>query len=222
MLEGQGGVEHLLDRIEAEGLDVPLDLAGVARRMLDDVRAALVLTAAEQHVVLREIGVTEHVRGDQNVIREPVAGGEIRVAGIAGEHDLEEPRVAHMPLQQLIDIARAEGPVRHAHRQSVHGDLGHEAVGHRLEDDLGPVESELARETLELRHVTAPIRAHGAGPAASPLVFASAVKKCRTAPAMSSGPPTEKRPHGRPAAAAVSNRAMVSLCELRTPAEIST
>src|ERR1700684_3306133 len=78
---GFAGVGHLLDRIEAVGLDMPLDLARVARRMLDDVRAALVLTAAEQHVVLREIGVTEHVRGDENVIREPIAGGEIRVAG---------------------------------------------------------------------------------------------------------------------------------------------
>ncbi len=224
LLEGQGGIEHLLHGIEAVGLDVPLDLAGVARRVLDDVCVALVLAAAEQHVVLREIGVTEHVCGDQHVVREPVAGGEIRVARIAGEHHLEQPRVAHVPLQQLIDIARAEGPVRHAHRQPIDGDLGHETVGYGFEDDLGPVEPEVPREVLEPRHVSTPIRAHGVNPAgsATPLVFASAVKKCRTASAMSSAPPTEKRPHGRPDSAAASNRPMVSLRELRTPAEIST
>ncbi len=80
------------------GLDVAFDLTGVSGRMFDDVRAALILAAAEQEIVLGKIRMAEHVSGDQYVVRESVARGEIGMPGIAGENDLEQPRIAHMPL----------------------------------------------------------------------------------------------------------------------------
>ena len=77
--------------------------------------------------------MAEHVRRDEDVLRRAVAAGKIRMPGIARKHHLEEPRVAHAVLHELIDVAHAERPVRHAHRQAVHGDFHHEAVRHLLE-----------------------------------------------------------------------------------------
>src|SRR5256885_1269269 len=104
----EGRIERGLDAVRAVGLDGLLDLACVIGGVLDDVLAHLLLAAAEQQVVAREIRVPEHVRGHQDVFREPVARGEIGVAGVAGEHHLEEARVPHVALDQLIDIAHAE------------------------------------------------------------------------------------------------------------------
>ena len=164
MFERQRRIEHLLHGLEAVGLDVALDLSRVAGGVLDDVRADLLLAAAKQHVVFGKIRMPEHVGGHQHVIGEAVARGEIRMPRIAREYDLEQAGIAHVPLQELIDVARAEGPVRHAHRQSVHRDFGHEAIGNGFEDHRRPVESELARQILELRYVVAPIAAHGPAP----------------------------------------------------------
>ena len=92
----------------------------------------------------------------------PLLVGEVGVARIAGEHDLEKPRVAHVALDQLVDVAHAEGPVRHAHRQAVHGDLHHEAVGHRLEVDRMEVHARARREILDALHVAAPVACRSA------------------------------------------------------------
>ncbi len=189
----------------------------VAGRVLDDMLAHLLLAAPEQQVVLGEIGVTEHVRGHQYVIRQAIAGGEVGVARIARKHHLEQARIAHVPLHQLVDVACAERPVRHAHRQAIDRDLGHEAVGHRLEDHRRPVQSQPMGQLLHAGHVIAPRRRHGGTlPETAAPACASAVKKCRTASAMSSGTPTENRPTGSPAAAASSNRRTVSVCTPRT------
>ena len=102
-------------------------------RVLDDVLTDLALTSAEHQVVAREIGVAQHVGRHEDVFREPVARGQVGVAGIAGKHHLEEARVAHVPLDELVDVPDSERPVRHAHRQPVHGDLHHEGVGDRFE-----------------------------------------------------------------------------------------
>src|SRR5208283_1323891 len=153
---------------------------------------------------LGEVRMAEHVCGHQDVIGKAVARCEVRTTWIAGEHHFEQARVAHVPLQQLVDVAGAERPVRHAHRQSVHGYLGHEAVGHRLEDDRIPIQSEFAREFFDLRYVIGPATIHGLAPGWPPSAAAcdSAVKKWRTAAETSSGPVIEKRLHGSPASAA--------------------
>ena len=135
LLEREGGIEGGLDALRAVRLDRLADLARVIGRVLHDALAHLFLAAAKQEVIAREVRVSEHVRGDQDVLGEPVALGEVGMARIAGKYHLEQPRIAHVALDQLIDVAHAEGPVRHAHRQSVDGDLHHEAVGHRLEVD---------------------------------------------------------------------------------------
>ena len=193
LLEGQRGIENLLHCLESVGLDVALDLACVAGGVLDDLGVALFLATAEQHIVLGKVRMPEHVGGHEHVVRETVARGEVRTTRIAGEHDLEQARIAHVPLQQLVDVARAERPVRHAYRQSVHGDFRHEAVGNGLEDDRRPVESEFAGQVFELWDVSAPIAFHGSAPVGSDCAAAchSVVKKWRTAPETSSGPAIE-------------------------------
>ena len=105
--------------------------------------------AREQLVVLGEVGVAEHVRGDQRVLGERVAVHQEGAARIAGEHDLEDLRVAHALAHELVDVAHAEGPVRHAHRQAVDRDLGHEARRRHLEVDRVVVEPEALRERLD-------------------------------------------------------------------------
>ena len=204
MLERERGVEHLFHGIEPMSFDVALDLAGVRRRVLDDLCIALILAAPELQIILREIGVSEDVGGHQDIVGDAVAGREVGVSGVAGEHHLEQARIAHMPLQQLVDVTRSEGPMRHPHRQSVNGDLGHEAVRHRLEDDGRPVEPEPSRQILDLRNVSSPVGRHGAPPiSSSPAsACASALKKWRTAGATSSGPAMEKRLHGSPSSIA--------------------
>ena len=204
MLERERGVEHLFHGIEAVGLDVALDLAGVRRGMFDDLCVALILAAPKLHVVLGKIRVPEDVRGHQHVVGKAIARREVGVARIAGKHHLEQAGVAHVPLQELVDVARPEGPVRHAHRQPVDGDLGHEAVRNRLEYDGRPIEPQPSGEILDLRHVAPPIGRHGAPPIPSPAASAcaSALKKCRTAGATSSGPAMVQRLHGSPSSIA--------------------
>src|SRR5579862_3071881 len=194
---------------------------GMIGGMLDDVLADLLLAAAKQQVVVREICVAEHVGGDQDVVRQTIARGDERVPGIAGKDDLEQTRIAHVPLYQLIDIARTKGPMRHAHRQAVHRHLGHEAVGYRLEYHRVPLETQAMRQFFELGDVGLPAGAHATLPASA--ACASALKKCRTAVAMSSLLVTENRPVERPAAVISSNSRMVSVRTVRSAfGEIST
>jgi hypothetical protein len=63
--------------------------------------------------------------------------------GIAREHHLEDARMAHVLADQLVNVAHAERPVPHAHRQAVHGNLGHEIGGHQIETDRIEVEPQL-------------------------------------------------------------------------------
>ena len=149
-LERQRGVQHLLDALLAELVHGRGDLARVAGRLVDDPVADFLLAAPEQLVVLGEIRVPEHVGHDQRVLLQAVALGEVGAPRVAGEHDLEQPRVAHAVLDQLVDVAHAEGPVRHAHRQAVDGHFHHEAVGHFLELHGVVVEALGAGQLLEL------------------------------------------------------------------------
>ena len=167
LLEGECGIERRFDALRAVSLDRLRDLAGVIGGVLDDALAHLLLAASEQQIVAREVRVPEHVSGHQDVLGEAVALGEIGVPGIAGKHHLEEPRVPHVALDELVDVAHAEGPVRHAHRQPVHGDLHHEAVGDRLEVDRVELQPRAGGELLDAPHVIAPVIAHGLLPGVS-------------------------------------------------------
>ena len=158
LLERERGIQHRFDALQPELFDGLADLARMVGRVLDDIFADLFLAAPEQHVVAREVGVTEHMRGHQHVLGNAVARREIRVPGIAGEHHLEQARVPHAVLDQLVDVAHAERPVRHAHRQAVDRDLHHEAVGHGLEVDGIEGEAGIERELLDARHELAPFR----------------------------------------------------------------
>ena len=136
-------------------LDRRLDAVRVRRGFLDDVAAGHVVEAREELVVLGEVGVAQHVRGDQRVLGERVAVHQEGVAGVAGEHHLEDLRMPHALAHQLVDVAHAEGPVRHAHRQAVDRDLDHEARRHELEVDRVVVEAEALRERFEPLRVLA-------------------------------------------------------------------
>jgi hypothetical protein len=126
-----------------------LDAVRVRGGLLHDVAARHLVEAREQRIVLREVGVAEHMRGDQRVLGERIAVHEEGAAGVAREHDLEDLRVPHALAHQLVDIAHAERPVRHAHRQAVDRDLGHQALRRDLEVDRVVVEAEPVRERLD-------------------------------------------------------------------------
>src|SRR5262249_6302603 len=67
-LERQRGVEHLLDACLPKVLDGLANLARVRSGLLDDLVTDLLLALLEQRVVLREVRVAEHVRGDERVL----------------------------------------------------------------------------------------------------------------------------------------------------------
>src|SRR5579862_899864 len=104
------------------------------------------------------------------------------MTGVAGEYHLEQTRMTHVALDQLIDVAHAEGPVRHAHRQPVDGDLHHECVRNRLELHGVKIQPEARGKFLHAPYVTAPVATGIRLRLAHPVALASAPKKCRTAP----------------------------------------
>src|SRR5687767_2286839 len=61
--------------------------------------------------------------------------------------------MAHVPLHQLADVAHAERPVRHPHRQPVDRGFHHEAVGDQLELDRVVLEPQFVRERFDPRRV---------------------------------------------------------------------
>ena len=142
-------------------LDGPADLARVRSGLLDDLVAHLLLAALEQRVVLREVRVPEHVRRDERVLLQRVVAREVGAAGVAGEHHLEQPRVPHPVLHELVDVAHAERPMRHPHRQAVDRDLHHEARRHFLEVHGEVVEAARLRELLEPHRVAREGLRHG-------------------------------------------------------------
>src|SRR6202166_4923419 len=101
-----------------------------------------------------------------------------------------------MALQELIDVASAERPVRHPHRQAVDRDLGHETVGYGFENDGGPGKPVFAGEIFETRQMAAPVGFHGSLPGAAPAAADcdSRVKKWRTAAMTSLESLIEHRP----------------------------
>ncbi len=162
--EREGRVEHQLDALQAHRLDRLLDALRVRRGVLDDVAAGHLVEAGEELVVLGEVGMPEDVRRDQRVLGQRVGVHQEGAAGVAGEHHLEDLRVAHALAHQLVDVAHAEGPVRHADRQAVDRDLGHQARRRDLEVDRVVVEAEALRERLDAPGVLRELsRAHSAG-----------------------------------------------------------
>jgi hypothetical protein len=59
-----------------------------------------------------------------------------------------------------MDIANAEGPVGHAHRETVYRDLGHEARWHDLELHGIEVEPEAVGELFDLVSVETTLACH--------------------------------------------------------------
>ncbi len=90
LLQRQRGIEHSLHGIEPVGLDVPLDLPRMAGGVFDDVLADLFLRASKQQVVLREIGMTQHVSRHQNVVGQTIARGNIGAARVPRKDHLEQ------------------------------------------------------------------------------------------------------------------------------------
>jgi hypothetical protein len=90
LFQGQRGVEHALHSLQSMLLDGHRDLAGMRSRLLDNVFANLILAAAKQQVVRREIRVAEHVGRHQYIFRGAVALGEIGATGITWEHHFEQ------------------------------------------------------------------------------------------------------------------------------------
>ncbi len=160
LFQGERRIQYGFDPLHAVLLDRLLDLPRVVGRVLDDVLAHLPLAAAEHQVVAGEVGMAQHVGRDQYVLGEPVAGGQVGMARVAREHDLEQARVAHVPLYELVDVPHSERPVRHPHRQSVDRDLHHERVRNRFEFDRMEFEPRARGKLLDALCITLPVGCH--------------------------------------------------------------
>ncbi len=90
LFERQGGIEHRLDPLHPICFDRLLDLPCVARSVLDDMFADLLLAAAEQQIIAREVRVSEDMSRDENVFCKAIACREIGVSRIAWKHHFEE------------------------------------------------------------------------------------------------------------------------------------
>ena len=95
--ERERRVEHRLDALLPVLGDRRLDPVRAGRGLLEDV------SARHRHrprgtarCSIGEVGVAQHVRGDEHVLRERIGVDEIRLARIAREHHLEDPRVSHV------------------------------------------------------------------------------------------------------------------------------
>ncbi len=166
--------------------------------------------------------MAKDMRGHQDVLCKAIARSEIRVSGVAGKDDLEQPRMAHVPLNELIDVPYSERPMRHAHRQSVDRDLHHERVGDRLEVHRVEREPRSVRQLLDTLNVALPILAGFCAHDPSRARF-SAVKKWRTAPHTSSKSLSAKLPAAQPAEDSSANRRPVSVANWRDrPEDTST
>ena len=167
-LERERGIQHRFHALLAEFSNRRFDAVGLRGGMLDDVRSRHLLESRKQLVVFREIGVTQHVGGDQHVLGERIGADQVGMARIAGKHHLENPRMSHAAPDQLVDVAHAERPVRHSHRQAVDRDFHHESRRHQLEVNRVVIEPELACERLDARRVFGDGREHDQAASACP------------------------------------------------------
>src|SRR5882672_5550151 len=115
--------------------------------------------------------------------------------------------MAHAVLDQLVDVADTERPVRHAHRQSVHRDFHHESVRDFLEVHRVVVEPGAHCQLLDARQELAPFAAICAHCGS----LACCWKKWRTASQISSMRLTAKLPAGLPSSPRALNRPPVSV-----------
>jgi hypothetical protein len=200
-LERERGVQNRLDALCAGVVDRLLDAVRVRRGHLDDVGAGLLVEAREKRVVLRKVRVPEHMRGDERVLGDRVAVHEVGMARVAGEHHLEDPRMPHALANELVDVAHAERPVRHPHRQPVDRDLGHQRRGRELEVDRVIVEPQLLRQDLQPGAVLRERFAHAAA--------ASSWKNSRIAFQTSSTDARRAAPAGRPLSCSARNSSII-------------
>src|SRR5690625_967119 len=108
LLQRQSSIQHGLHAPLASNLDGRIDPLRMRRRLLDNVIAGLSLATDKQGIVMREIGVSEHMRCNQAVFLETVTINEISAVRIAWEHDFEDLRVPHLVLHHLVDPAHPE------------------------------------------------------------------------------------------------------------------
>ncbi len=96
---------------------------------------------------------------DEGVFGHGIVFRHVGMARVAGKHDLENVRIAHFLMHELVDVAHAERPVTHAHGQAIDGDLVHEIVRHQFELDGRKCQAQLARQCFDARRVA--VQAHG-------------------------------------------------------------
>ena len=159
-LQRQRRIQHPLDALLALLIDRFLDAMGVGCRLLHDVIAHLLLAAHERHVVVGKIRVPQHMGDHQGVFLDAVGIDQVGMVGIAGKHHLENPRVTHAMLDHLVYPAHAKGPVRHPHREAIHGHLHHETGRHHLEIHRVIDEPLRGGQGFQLRNVLIESRRH--------------------------------------------------------------
>ena len=89
LLERQRRVQYELYVFLSVALDGLLDVPRVVGGHVHDARTYLLVDAAEQLVVFREIGVAEHMGAHQRVVHVGIVVGQERMTGIAGVYNFE-------------------------------------------------------------------------------------------------------------------------------------
>ena len=120
--ERQRRIEHRLDALLAvlgerrrrSGARAPRPARGYARPPSPS-SARTARCASRNRRGPSTCAITSTFSGERVGVRPGTRG-----TGSPGKHHLEDPRVPHVAPDQLVDVAHAERPVRHAHRQPVH------------------------------------------------------------------------------------------------------
>ena len=226
LFQRQCRVEHGFDLVLPMALQRRLDAVGPGRALLEDMAARHGAKAHKQLVAAGKVGMAQHMRGDQGIFGQRIVFRHVGVAGVAGEHDFEDMRVAHLLMHELVDVAHAKRPVAHAHGQAIDGDLGHEAVGHQLEVDAVEFQAQRPGQLLDARPVVGQGgRIGGAWRAHAPSLASSAScwKKVRMAAQTSSGVARMLLRSGKPRLCCSAHSRCISVSMLRgTPGTVST
>ncbi|MNU99981.1 hypothetical protein D3C71_901330 [compost metagenome] len=222
LLQRQCRVEHGFHLLLSMPLQRYFETLRPRRALFQDVLARHGAETQKQGIAAGEVGVAQHVGRDEGVFRHGIVLGHVGMARVAGKHDFEHMRVAHLLMHELVDVAHAERPVAHAHGQAIDGDLGHEAVRYQLELDGRKLQPHFLRQRFDARRVAVQvgcIRRH----AAASVSAASCWKKVRMAAQISSFLLRMLLCKGKPRRSCSANKLCISVSRLRgTPGTVST
>jgi hypothetical protein len=147
-LQRQGRIQHRVHGRLAVQLRRALHQPGVGGAAFQDAAAARFRKTVQQRIAAAKVGVAQHMGTDQRIFSLGVAVRQEGAAWRAGKHHFINAGLAHMARRHLAQVAQAEGPVAHAHRQTIDGDFEHEAFRHPLEIHRSALQAQFGGQRL--------------------------------------------------------------------------